>query len=240
MELSEKLKQLRADKKITQEKLAEILHVSRTTISSWETGRSYPDLQMIVEISDYFKVSLDFLLREDKKMITKLTFDTKNKRRFKALIFVLIALFIISIGMFISIWNNQINEMNPNSIQIEKVEKVAINSRVIDGKEIGKDYKYYVYVKMNDPLHTFDDVIGSSNGYDNKENAVYAHFQVRNSINIFSNLKNNKKLKRLVVHSFGAQESVNGVKGKYNINKNIFLGGPDSNKKLIIDAENNK
>ncbi|MFK5277783.1 helix-turn-helix transcriptional regulator, partial [Lactococcus lactis] len=73
MELSEKLKQLRADKKITQEKLAEILHVSRTTISSWETGRSYPDLQMIVEISDYFKVSLDFLLREDKKMITKLT-----------------------------------------------------------------------------------------------------------------------------------------------------------------------
>lgn len=97
MELSEKLKQLRADKKITQEKLAEILHVSRTTISSWETGRSYPDLQMIVEISDYFKVSLDFLLREDKKMITKLTFDTKNKRRFKALIFALIALFIISI-----------------------------------------------------------------------------------------------------------------------------------------------
>ena len=240
MELSEKLKQLRADKKITQEKLAEILHVSRTTISSWETGRSYPDLQMIVKISDYFKVSLDFLLREDKKMITKLTFDTKNKRRFKALIFSLIALFIISIGMFISIWNNQINEMNPNSIQIEKVEKVAINSRVIDGKEIAKDYKYYVYVKMNDPLHTFDDVIDSSNGYDNKENAVYAHFQVRNSINIFSNLKNNKKLKRLVVHSFGAQEFVNGVKGKYNINKNIFLGGPDSNKKLIINAENNK
>ena len=240
MELSEKLKQLRADKKITQEKLAEIMHVSRTTISSWETGRSYPDLQMIVEISDYFKVSLDCLLREDKKMITKLTFDTKNKRRFKALVFALIALFIISIGMFISIWNNQINEMNPNSIQIEKVEKVAINSRVIDGKEIAKDYKYYVYVKMNDPLHTFDDVIDSSNGYDNKENAVYAHFQVRNSINIFSNLKNNKKLKRLVVHSFGAQEFVNGVKGKYNINKNIFLGGPDSNKKLIIDAENNK
>ena len=212
MELSEKLKQLRADKKITQEKLAEILHVSRTTISSWETGRSYPDLQMIVEISDYFKVSLDFLLREDKKMITKLTFDIKNKRRFKALIFALIALFIISIGMFISIWNNQINEMNPNSIQIEKVEKVAINSRVIDGKEIGKDYKYYVYVKMNDPLHTFDDVISSSNGYDNKENAVYAHFQVRNSINIFSNLKNNKKLKRLVVHSFGAQEFWTNVK----------------------------
>ena len=53
-------------------------------------------------------------------------------------------------------------------------------------------------------------------------------------------MKNNKKLKRLVVHSFGAQEFVNGVKGKYNINKNIFLGGPDSNKKLIIDAENNK
>lgn len=226
MELSEKLKKLRADKKMTQENLAEVLHVSRTTISSWENGRSYPDLEMIVVISDYFETSLDFLLREDKKMIKKLSFDTKSKRRFKVLIISLIALAVVGIGLFISIWNNQITSMNPQKIQIEKIEKVTLSPKIVDGKEIGKDYKYYVYVKMNDPLHTYDVVSDGANIYDNEKNAVYVDFQVRNSINIFSNLKNNQKQKRLVVHSFAAQELVNGRKGKYNIHKDIFLGDP--------------
>lgn len=241
MELSDKLKKLRADKNITQEMLAEVLHVSRTTISSWENGRSYPDLQMIVVISDYFETSLDFLLREDKKMIKKLSFDTKSKGRFKTFIISTIGIGILGFGVLISIWNNQIDIMNPQKIQIEKVEKIAINPRVVDGIEIGKDYKYYVYVKMDDPLHTFDDT-GSSNNYSSNENSVYANFQVKNSINIFSNLKNNKKVKRLIVHSFYAQELVNGIKGKSNINKNIFLSDPlnHKNKKLIIDANDNK
>ncbi|WKB49920.1 helix-turn-helix transcriptional regulator (plasmid) [Lactococcus lactis subsp. lactis] len=236
MELSEKLKQLRADKKITQEKLAEILYVSRPTISSWENGRSYPDLQMIVAICDYFEISLDFLLREDKKMIKKLSFDMKNKQRFKVLI---ISLIVIVFGLVALIWNNQIKAMNPQKIQIVKVEKVTIAPRVIDGIKIGKDYKYYVYVKMNDPLHTFEDNT-SSNGYDNEKNAVYAEFYVRNSFNIFSNLKKNQKLTRLTIHSGVAQELVNGRKGTYNIHKNIFLTDGGSNKKLIIDVENNK
>ncbi len=101
MNVGEKIKEWRKNEKLTQQELAEKLNVSNKTISSWETGRSYPDLQMIVEISDYFNVSLDFLLREDKKMITKLTFDTKNKRRFKALISVMIALFIVSSSLMI-------------------------------------------------------------------------------------------------------------------------------------------
>ncbi|MFC4653076.1 helix-turn-helix domain-containing protein [Lactococcus nasutitermitis] len=238
MELSEKLKQLRADKKVTQEKLAELLHVSRTTISSWETGRSYPDLQMIVEISDYFEVPLDFLLREDEKMIKKLTFDTRNKRRLKSFILALVVLVIVVAGGIISIWNNQISVMNPRNVKIIKVEKVAINSRIVDGKEIGKDYKYYVFVKMNDPLHTFDMVVDGGNIY--KNNDVYVDFQVKNSINIFSNLRNNKNLKKLVIHSFVGQNIVNGRKENYNIHKNIFLGGPESNKRLILDAESNK
>lgn len=241
MELSEKLKKLRADNKMTQENLAEVLHVSRTTISSWENGRSYPDLQMIVVISDYFETSLDFLLREDKKMIKKLSFDTKSKKRFETLIILFVGLVIVGFAIFISVWNNQFDTMNPQKIQIEKVEKIAIKPRVVDGIEIGKDYKYYVYVKMDDPLHTFDDA-GSSNNYPSNENSVYANFQVKNSINIFSNLKNNKKIKRLIVHSFYAQELVNGIKGKSNINKNIYLSDPlnHKNKKLIIDSNDNK
>ncbi|WP_411830086.1 helix-turn-helix transcriptional regulator [Metasolibacillus meyeri] len=54
---------MRVENKLTQEQLAEKLQVSRSTISSWETGRSYPDLEMIIVICDCFHVSLDFLLR---------------------------------------------------------------------------------------------------------------------------------------------------------------------------------
>lgn len=46
MNLSEKVKKLRAENNVTQEQLTKKLQVSRSTISSWETGRGYPDLEM--------------------------------------------------------------------------------------------------------------------------------------------------------------------------------------------------
>lgn len=49
--------------------VAEKLAVSRKTISSWENGRSYPDIFMLVKLSDLYQVSLDDLLREDHDMI---------------------------------------------------------------------------------------------------------------------------------------------------------------------------
>jgi len=79
MKLSVKIKKLRAENNLTQEQLAEKLQVSRSTISSWETGRSYPDLEMTISICDCFNVSLDFLLREDEKMVRKLNFGIKQK-----------------------------------------------------------------------------------------------------------------------------------------------------------------
>ena len=77
MNLSEKIKKLRSENNLTQEQLAEKLQVSRSTISSWETGRSFPVLEMVIEICDCFNVSLDFLLREDEKMVRKLNFGIK-------------------------------------------------------------------------------------------------------------------------------------------------------------------
>lgn len=50
---------------MTQDELASILDVVRTTISNWELGRSYPDLQMIVKISNVLDFSLDQLLKGD-------------------------------------------------------------------------------------------------------------------------------------------------------------------------------
>ncbi len=71
-----------------------MLNVSRPTISSWEIGRNYPDLETIIAISDLFGISLDHLLREDKEMAKDTTKKIKNGRIYK---YVLIGLAVIVI-----------------------------------------------------------------------------------------------------------------------------------------------
>ena len=69
MEFNEKLQLLRKNKGITQEELADELYVSRTAISKWESGRGYPNIESLKEISKYFSVSIDDLLSADKLIL---------------------------------------------------------------------------------------------------------------------------------------------------------------------------
>lgn len=62
MEFNEKLKELRKSRSLTQEELAEALFVSRTAISKWESGRGYPNLDSLKEISRFFSISIDELI----------------------------------------------------------------------------------------------------------------------------------------------------------------------------------
>ena len=62
MEFNEKLQQLRKQKGLTQEELADLLYVSRTAISKWESGRGFPNIESLKAISKYFSISLDELL----------------------------------------------------------------------------------------------------------------------------------------------------------------------------------
>ena len=66
MEFHEKLQELRKNNGLTQEELAEALYVSRTAISKWESGRGYPNIDSLKEISRYFSVSIDDLLSSEK------------------------------------------------------------------------------------------------------------------------------------------------------------------------------
>lgn len=61
------LKQLRNEKGITQERLAEILGVSGRTVSRWETGTNLPDLSILVEISEYYDVEIKEILNGERK-----------------------------------------------------------------------------------------------------------------------------------------------------------------------------
>mgnify|MGYP006376318637 CR=1 FL=1 len=66
MEFNEKLQELRKNRSLTQEELAEILYVSRTAISKWESGRGYPNIESLKDISEFFSVSIDDLLSGEK------------------------------------------------------------------------------------------------------------------------------------------------------------------------------
>lgn len=66
MEFGEKLQELRKSRGLTQEELAEALYVSRTAVSKWESGRGYPSIDSLKEISGYFSVTIDELLSGEK------------------------------------------------------------------------------------------------------------------------------------------------------------------------------
>ena len=77
MEFSEKLQELRKSRSMTQEELAASLFVSRTAVSKWESGRGYPSIDSLKEISRFFSVTIDDLICSD-EMITVAENDKKE------------------------------------------------------------------------------------------------------------------------------------------------------------------
>ncbi len=57
------LKEIRRQKKLSQVKVSMDLNISREAISNYETGRRSPDIDMLVKMSDYFGISIDYLIR---------------------------------------------------------------------------------------------------------------------------------------------------------------------------------
>ena len=87
MEFHEKLQELRKERGITQDELAETLYVSRTAISKWESGRGYPNIDSLKEISKYFSVSIDDLLSGEKLLSIAEKEHTSNLRNMCDLLF---------------------------------------------------------------------------------------------------------------------------------------------------------
>lgn len=99
MNIGEKIKEKRSSMNLTQQELAAQLNVSRSTVSNWEVGRNYPDIEMIVNISNLLDVSLDVLLKGDDQVVAKIANDTKIRKiqsRRILLLSLLITLIIIS------------------------------------------------------------------------------------------------------------------------------------------------
>ena len=78
MEFNEKLQELRKQRGLTQEELAQSLYVSRTAISKWESGRGYPNIDSLKAIAKFFGVTIDELLSGD-ELLTIAEEDNKQK-----------------------------------------------------------------------------------------------------------------------------------------------------------------
>lgn len=63
MDFPNKLRKLRKEKGLSQEKLAELLNISRQSISKWESGQTYPEVEKLITLSELFKISVDDLVK---------------------------------------------------------------------------------------------------------------------------------------------------------------------------------
>ena len=97
MEFGEKLQELRKSRGLTQQELAEALYVSRTAISKWESGRGYPSIDSLKEISGFFSVSIDDLLSGEKLVSLAKKENQSNIRHICDLLFGLVDLMNITL-----------------------------------------------------------------------------------------------------------------------------------------------
>ncbi len=100
MNLDEKIKKIRKDNKMSQDDLAEVLNVTRQTISNWENKKNYPDIETLVKISDEFDISLDILLKENMKMVKSIDKNVKDTKKYKTILVVIVSLLIILVCSF--------------------------------------------------------------------------------------------------------------------------------------------
>ncbi len=106
MEIEKKLKDAREQAGLTQEQVAETVMVSRQTISNWENGKSLPDIVSVMRLSDLYKISVDEMLKGDRRMQEKIEKDANAAKANTRLIIVtaiitLIALAIYLISIFV-------------------------------------------------------------------------------------------------------------------------------------------
>lgn len=237
MKIGNEIKTRRNELNLTQEDLAKKLNVSRTAVSNWEQQRNYPDIELLVTISDELDISLDKLLRGDSKMVKELSFDYKKKKKYKVIILISTIIILILSFLIIYIWTNQPTVFNSTDLVIENIKKVEIPEQTIDGKTFKKDYKYIIKVRSKAKFKTFSITDSSGNIY--KENdKVYVTFQAKNTLNLFSD-----KVSELVISNFSRQSDLENPDNLnlYNIDKDIYImGNSKKDTKLILSKDKNQ
>ncbi len=102
MQICERLKEARKNRGMSQEEVAERVLVSRVTVSSWENGKTLPDIASLISLSDLYNISLDELVKGDSKMTEKVKKDVKNSQ-VKTRIIITVAAIAVIFGILYTI-----------------------------------------------------------------------------------------------------------------------------------------
>ena len=109
MEFNEKLQELRKQKNMTQDELAEHLYVSRTAISKWESGRGYPSIESLKAIAKFFSVTIDDLLSSNEALEIAEQENKQKQTHLRDLIFGLIDISFLLL-LFLPFFTNKTGE----------------------------------------------------------------------------------------------------------------------------------
>lgn len=158
MELGRRITELRKTNNLTQEALAERCSVTRQTISNWENGKSYPDLEMLVFISDSFDISLDALVKGDGKMVQEITKEQRKGRfqNYKMAALTVGLLLLVGLGLYAL--EHTYVRLSTEDCGAEVVE---VNSVHLDDVKIDWDRKMAFYKLPNDNARTYYGVNGT-------------------------------------------------------------------------------
>ena len=156
MDIGKKIKEKRVALNMTQDALAQKMNVSRATISSWEVGRTYPDLEAVVCLSEVLEIPLDVLLSKESDVLKKITRDTKMKKHNKIKIRILygiIVVFILFGAMYVYKNNEYKDVTDPEQIKSIKI----VNNKI----ELTTDLPKYRSISgyMADSLQQGDDTV---------------------------------------------------------------------------------
>lgn len=156
MDIGKKIKEKRVALNMTQDALAQKMNVSRATISSWEVGRTYPDLEAVVCLSEVLEIPLDVLLSKESDVLKKITRDTKMKKHNKIKIRILygiIVVFILFGAMYVYKNNEYKDVTDPEQIKSIKI----VNNQI----EVTTDLPKYRSISgyMADSLQQGDDTV---------------------------------------------------------------------------------
>ncbi|UJF36031.1 helix-turn-helix domain-containing protein [Paenibacillus hexagrammi] len=97
MEIGDKLKKLRKEHNYSQNDLAEKLHVTAQAISKWENNKSVPDIINLVQLSELYNVSLDYLIKSDKELQSKLSLGNFRLEIFRYLVLSIVLVLILPV-----------------------------------------------------------------------------------------------------------------------------------------------
>jgi transcriptional regulator with XRE-family HTH domain len=166
MNIGKIIKEERLARGLTQEQLANEFFVTRQLISKWENDKSYPDLNQVVKLSEFFSLPLDYLLKEDQAMVTELNLDSRKKKWGKWLIVSLSILSIVLLTVLgFGFWIDPVM-LSKEEITVTGIKKYRLPETEITNKPTGQtillpeDVEYLISFTTNKPLVKLPKIAG--------------------------------------------------------------------------------